>query len=231
MDFMKLLKSLEELLYELISWFIFYPLTLWRIIRRPIQMLSYAERQLLEEEDRQFDDSLSPPILLLITLIVLHGLGNALAPEEMQVLSGVLADDRNLLIFRAVSFSLFPLLFGLLQLKINRARLTRTTFKPIFYSQCYAAIPFVVAVSLGLQLSAVGHQPALVVWAGGLIFAAGFVWYIAVETLWLSRSAKMHPALAATMVVTTLVLALPLFVLIALVVGVVSESVALPPEP
>ncbi|SFV34632.1 hypothetical protein SAMN05216456_1952 [Devosia crocina] len=31
MDFMKLLKSIEELLYELITWFVFYPLTLWRI--------------------------------------------------------------------------------------------------------------------------------------------------------------------------------------------------------
>ena len=29
MDFMKLLKSLEELLYEVVSWLVFYPLTLW----------------------------------------------------------------------------------------------------------------------------------------------------------------------------------------------------------
>lgn len=231
MDFMKLLKSLEELLYELISWFVFYPLTLWRIVRRPLQMLSYAERQLLEQEDHQFDDSLSPPILLLITLIVLHSVGDVLAPSDIQVLSGVLADDRNLLIFRAVSFSLFPLLFGLLQLKLNRARLTRTTFKPIFYSQCYAAIPFVFAISLGLQLTAAGQQTSLAAWAGGLIFAAGFAWYIAVETLWLSRSATLHPARSAVMVVTTLVIALPLFVLIALVVGVASSSVSLPVEP
>lgn len=223
MDFMKLLKSLEELLYELISWFLFYPLTLWRIVRRPLQMLSYAERQLLEEEDRQFDDGLSPPILLLISLVVLHSVSQSLQPEQEHLLSGLLADDWNLLIFRAVLFSLFPLLFGLLQLKLNRARLTRTTFKPVFYSQCYATVPFVVLASLGLQcLSA--NQPLL----GAVIAGAGLVWYMSVETLWLARSAKLKPTLAAFFVLTTLVVAVPLFLLTALIIGLGSGSVSLP---
>lgn len=228
MDFMKLLKSLEELLYELISWFIFYPLTLWRILRRPLAMLSYAERQLLEEEDHQFDDSLSPPILLLISLIVLHSLGQMFEPDALHPLTGLLADDWNLLIFRAVSFSLFPLLFGLLQLRANRARLTRTTFKPIFYSQCYAAVPFVVLVSLGLQFFSDTDPSALTIWAGGLIFAAGFAWYAVVETLWLAQSAKLRLAKSAMIVAATLIFALPLFLLIAVLAGLASGSVALP---
>lgn len=223
MDFMKLLKSLEELLYELISWFIFYPLTLWRIIRRPLQMLSYAERQLLEEEDRQFDDGLSPPILLLISLVVLHTVSQSLQPEQEHLLSGVLADDWNLLIFRAVIFSLFPLLFGLLQLKLNRARLTRTTFKPVFYSQCYATVPFVVLASLGLQFVTASH-PLL----GMAVAGAGLVWYMGVETLWLARSAKLQLALSAFFVLATLAVAVPLFMLSALVIGLASGSVSLP---
>ena len=223
MDFMKLLKSLEELLYELISWFIFYPLTLWRIIRRPLQMLSYAERQLLEEEDRQFDDGLSPPILLLISLVVLHTVSQSLQPEQEHLLSGVLADDWNLLIFRAVIFSLFPLLFGLLQLKLNRARLTRTTFKPVFYSQCYATVPFVVLASLGLQFVTASH-PLL----GMAVAGAGLVWYMVVETLWLARSAKLQLALSAFFVLATLAVAVPFFMLSALVIGLASGSVSLP---
>ena len=72
MDFMKLLKSIEELLYELISWFVFYPLTFWRIVVRPIAMLSYAQKELTERQDEQFDDAVSPPILLVLTLVMLH---------------------------------------------------------------------------------------------------------------------------------------------------------------
>lgn len=228
MDFMKLLKSLEELLYELISWFVFYPLTLWRIVRRPLHMLSYAERQLLEEEDRQFDDGLSPPVLLLISLIVLHSVGQLSDPAGDHILTGLLADDWNLLIFRAVAFSLFPLVFGIIQLKANRARLTRTTFKPIFYSQCYAAVPFVVAVTLGLQCVSEAELSTPILVAGSLVFVAGLVWYVAVETLWLSRSAKLRPVISATIVVTTLVFAVPLFLFLALVVGLASGSITLP---
>lgn len=35
MDLMRLLRSLEEFLYELIGWLVFYPRTFWRILRHP----------------------------------------------------------------------------------------------------------------------------------------------------------------------------------------------------
>ena len=218
MDFMKLLKSLEELLYELISWFIFYPVTLWRIIRRPLTMFAYAERQ-LEEGAQQFDDAVSPPILLLISLIVLHGAGEIWTPTGQHVLQGLLADDWNLLVFRAVAFSLFPLVFGLIQLRSAKTRLTRTTFKPIFYSQCYATVPFVLALSLGLQLVSFHAFSAVLLVLGCAIFLLGLFWYAAVETLWLAREAKMSNGRAALIVALTLICGLPGFFLIAALVA------------
>ena len=70
MDFMKLLKSIEELLYELISWFVFYPLTFWRIVRHPIATLSYAQKELTEKSENQFDDAVSPPSVVAGTSAV-----------------------------------------------------------------------------------------------------------------------------------------------------------------
>lgn len=219
MDFMKLLKSLEELLYELISWFIFYPVTLWRIIRKPLAMFAYAERQLQEDEDRQFDDAVSPPILLLISLIVLHGVGMVWAPAGQHALSGILADDWNLLVFRAVGFSLFPLVFGLIQLKAGKARLSRITFKPIFYSQCYATVPFIVALSLGLLLASYHALSIGMVAFGAAVFLAGLIWYAVVETLWLAQDARMKRGRAAVIVAVTLVCAVPCFFLLVALVG------------
>ena len=46
MDFIRILRSLEELLYEAMTWIVFYPRTLWRSIRSPIRMLQYAQREL-----------------------------------------------------------------------------------------------------------------------------------------------------------------------------------------
>jgi hypothetical protein len=36
MDFMKLLKSLDDFLYEVVGWIIFYPITLMRSVLNPI---------------------------------------------------------------------------------------------------------------------------------------------------------------------------------------------------
>ena len=38
MDFLKLLRSLEEFLYELCTWFLFFPRTLYRVIVYPRRM-------------------------------------------------------------------------------------------------------------------------------------------------------------------------------------------------
>lgn len=61
MDFMKWLNSLDELLYEVMSWLVFYPLTLWRTLLQPIGMMKYADRQLDLPEAEQYTDALSPP--------------------------------------------------------------------------------------------------------------------------------------------------------------------------
>lgn len=64
MDFMNLLRSAELLLYEVVSWLVFYPLTLLRCIRRPTDMIAYAEQELPRPPEVQFADALSPPIFL-----------------------------------------------------------------------------------------------------------------------------------------------------------------------
>jgi len=40
MGFFTLLKSLDELLYEVMSWLVFYPVTLWRPLARPQAMMN-----------------------------------------------------------------------------------------------------------------------------------------------------------------------------------------------
>ena len=44
MDFMKLIESLDEALYSVMSWLLFYPLTLWRTIVQPLNMMAYADQ-------------------------------------------------------------------------------------------------------------------------------------------------------------------------------------------
>lgn len=68
MDFLKLFESLDELLYEIMSWLVFYPITLWRAIAHPLRMMNYADAELGDSETEQYTDALSPPLFLLLSL-------------------------------------------------------------------------------------------------------------------------------------------------------------------
>lgn len=226
MDFMRLLKSIEELLYELVSWVIFYPLTLWRIIRHPLATLAYAERELQQPEEQQFDDSVSPPILLLISLGLVHMLSRTVVENAPQ-LTGIFADERNLLAFRAIMFSMFPLLFSLIQLRVERVRVTRSIFKPIFYAQCYATVPFVLSITLGILFMSDQTDMASMLVGLGLMIA-GLVWYGVVQALWLSMSSKLHIGWSVATVMMTLALAVPIVGIVGLLVGVASSDIVIP---
>ena len=185
MDFVSLLKSIEELLYELVSWRLFHPLTLWKCVRRPIQMMLYAEAELsVDDPKKRFVDALSPPIFLLLTTLLAHLVELRLDRPAEITLTGVLADDRNLLLFRAVVFSLFPLLLATQRVRQLGQPLTRETLRPAFYSQCYIAVPF--ALSVDVAGIAVRQEANAAVMPGLCIFAAGLAWYIGVLTRWLA---------------------------------------------
>ena len=70
MHFMQLLKSLDELLYEVMSWLVFFPLTLWRTLTQPITMMEYADSELHDPEEQQYEDALSPPLFLLLAILI-----------------------------------------------------------------------------------------------------------------------------------------------------------------
>lgn len=201
MDFMRLLKSLEELLYELASWLLFYPLTMWRTLRRPTAMMRYADVELADTQAEQYTDTLSPPLFLLITLLLAHGIELSLRDAAPWVLPAILASDSNLLIFRGVAFSIFPLLMSLKMLRHRGIRLDRHTLKPPFYSQCYVAAPFAFSFSLLGSLSRM-HNPTVVA-SGMVIFAISLIWYVVIETRWFASHLKLSTGRAAFMVIVT----------------------------
>lgn len=174
MDFMNLLRSAELLLYEVVSWLVFFPLTLWRCIIRPLDMMAYAEAELSQPPEEQFGDLLSPPIFLFLTLVLAHSLQTGVF-QNYVAFEGVLAEQRNLLALRAFVFSLFPLLLGIQHVRLAGQPLTRRTLRPMFYAQCYVTVPFVLAVDLALLFGKVEATWANPV--GMVIFLAGLGWY------------------------------------------------------
>lgn len=211
MDFMRLLQSLEELLYELVSWLVFYPVTLWRTLRRPQHMMRYADVELGDTQEERYKDTLSPPMFLLLTLLLARGLELVLlARRDDALLPDMLRTDTNLLVFRTLLFSIFPLLMAVRLLGRTGAALDRETLKPPFYSQCYVAAPFAFGLSAGSNVARTGHQEMIAV--GSAIAVLSLLWYVIVEIRWFQRDLRIGRLAAAWLVMRTIVEAVVLLV-------------------
>jgi hypothetical protein len=184
MDFMKVLKSLEELLYELVSWLVFYPLTLWRAVTSPLSMMRYADLELADRQEDQYEDVISPPLFLLITLLIAQGVSTLMPRNAVETAAAadLAASDTNLLLARGVIFGIFPLSMAVALLVSKGIRVTRDTLRPPFYSQCYVAAPFVFLHGLAIDLIVVPDGAGVV--AGLVTFAAGLIWYGQAEVRW-----------------------------------------------
>jgi hypothetical protein len=184
MDFMRLLKSLEELLYELVSWLVFYPLTFWRALTRPLSMMRYADIELSDRLEDQYDDTVSPPLFLLITLLLSQALSTAF-PSTSAASAEVAAlthSTSNLLIARGVIFGIFPMAMAVILLKQKQVPVTRSTLRPPFFSQCYVAAPFVFLVGLAVDLLAMPGGQGLELGAAALAIA--IFWYGQAQLRW-----------------------------------------------
>jgi hypothetical protein len=182
MDFMRLLKSLEELLYEAMVMLVFFPRTLWLTLRHPQRMMDYADTELGDVQSEQYTDTLSPPLFLMVCLLISHLFERAAPSQAQSMLPALLQDTQNLLIFRVFMFSLLPLVLSLRLMQRLKIVLDRDTLKPIFYSQCFVTAPFAMMIGLGTALShanaSVAHHLA------NAVFAVGACWYLAQQTLW-----------------------------------------------
>ena len=179
MDFMKIIKSLELLLYELMVWFVFYPRTLWLAVTAPLKLMAYADAELGDEDEDRYSDTLSPPIFLAITLALVHlvEIAGALNVDA----NGMLADDKNLIAFRLIAFAIFPLMLSLRMLRAKGIALDRKTLRAPFYAQCFVVAPFAIIFDVAAILLSHAVFPGV----AALLFVLAFAWYLSVQTLWL----------------------------------------------
>jgi len=220
MDFFKLLQSLDELLYEIMSWLIFYPITLWRAVTRPRVMMDYANAELGDAAERQYTDTLNPPLFLIVTLLVSHAIELSTVGENAIVgkttgLAALIDSDTNLMLLRIVMFSLFPLIMAAHLVRRQSIGLDRDTLRPPFYSQCYVTAPFALLLGIGSVLL---QQPLLWVATAGLVLCGlALIWYGTLQIDWFARhlnvsrwrgflhaSLVMIESIAATLIVTFL---------------------------
>lgn len=192
MDFMKLLRSFEDFLFEAATWLIFYPLILWRILTRPLRTMAYSDAQQASSEERRYDDAISPPLVLVLTVVLLNVAGAALhsdAPKATSALGKALfGSPETLALVRSLVFSLAPLVAAATLLRRKGVHLSRETLRGPFYAQCYLAAPCAIMVSAGL---AIFRRPDISDLAGAALVLVGTGWFVVTQTRWFARKLEI----------------------------------------
>ena len=193
MNFFNLLQSLDELLYEVMSWLIFYPVTLWRTLVRPLKMMDYSDTEQGDTADQQYTDTLSPPLFLLLSLILVHAAEIALVGNDAVVaskvgLSALVSTNTDLIILRIVMYSLFPVMMATRMVRAQKLQVNRDTLRAPFYSQCYVAAVLAIMFGSAVILIKLGHEWALIAGSGLAIF--GLLWFGFLQTAWFNQHLK-----------------------------------------
>ena len=215
MPFILFLKSFEVLLFEIMSWLVFYPRTMWRSVRHPQQMMKRAENELALPAAEQFRDVISPPIFLLLTVIAATGIEVAVFGHSTLIDNGIglaamITDNTSVILFRLITFALLPIIAGVCALAMLRRPVDRDTLQPLFYAQCFVTPPVVLASSIAETLTRLPQTAANP--PAALLFAAAMAFYIGVEATWFVREAKRS-------IVVGLIWAIATFAISVVVVG------------
>jgi hypothetical protein len=190
MDFMKLLKSLEELLYEVMVMLVFYPKTLWLTFRYPQRMMDYADTELGDVQSELYNDTLSPPLFLMICLAISHAIEVATSGNNAtSVMPGFLRDTENLLAARVLVFSVFPLMMALRLLFGLKEELNRDTLRAPFYAQCFVTAPLAMAFGISQSIRDLA-LPNIDTFASIFLLLA-LSWYIRQQALWFRAKLKV----------------------------------------
>lgn len=222
---MKLLKSLEELLYELVSWLLFYPITMWRSVVSPLSMMRYADAELADRLEDQYEDTLSPPLFLLITLLLSQGLSGALPSIfDPTAAAKQLGSGSNLLIARGVIFGVYPLCMAVTLLRRKKARITRDTLRPPFFSQCYVAAPFAFILVLGIDLLSMPQAQGLMV--GAVTVTMALIWYAQAQIRWFIQDLHIGPIRAAVIFIGAFLIATIAALSVALMINIDANAFA-----
>lgn len=221
MDFMKIIESLDEALYTVMGWLVFYPMTLWRALVRPLRIMAYADREVSDRPEEQYDDAIRPPLFLFLTLLISHGIeitvqGQNVLLTDRHGLAALVDSDLALLALRMVLFSLFALMMAVRLLRRQGVRLTHNSLRRPFYGQCFTAAPFTLMIGIGTLMIGVPHGH----WRmGGFALLIGAVlWYLGVQTLWFSQKLKVSRLAGFGQAVLATFLAMVIFVVLARII-------------
>ncbi len=187
MDLMKLMRSLEELIFQVLTWLVVYPRQLWKIIVQPKPSMAHVRAEIAKPLEARYANMISPAIFLMLSVLLAHGaeivLSVWLPRVDLPVTGYVFSNQKVLLAYRSAAFAVWPLTATVYLLLRQHRPIDPDTLRSPFSEQCYLAAPFAIATTLGIALLMMFQQRLQVVAIGLLVLATA--WYLVVQVRWM----------------------------------------------
>jgi hypothetical protein len=130
-----MLKSIEDFVYEALTWIILRPRTLLRIVFQPMRMTGYADSQLRRDDEARAKDAISPPLLLVLRVLLAHLIdpGVHVSPGDDAGLlqHHLLGSEKNLLVYRTIAFGVWARAGAMYCLRKSGAAIDRDTMRAL----------------------------------------------------------------------------------------------------
>lgn len=179
MDFVNIVKSLEELFYEFMFWLMMFPKTLIQTIWKPGQMVRYISEEWNKEAQDRYKNSITPFIFWLIS--------SALFISSFDSAAGTsLITGQSMLLVFAMILAFPPIVFTLVMLRAKATTIEYGNFRRPFHIQLtvFGVFQTMAAIFLFMTNYAVSDEATTIFFLFYLLlFVAIPVWLFFAETV------------------------------------------------
>lgn len=144
MDFYKLIRTVEDLLFEFASWLILWPKTFIKIVVSPAWVNGFVDNELKKSSQERFDQFLSPLVFFLLsilpefTLKELRPIGAKWTSDMVPGLPSDMSLQTRFLVL-ALTYVTLPLIFSVIAQKSSGGEVSRTALSPRFQKHAMIA--------------------------------------------------------------------------------------------
>jgi len=163
MDLFKIVRSIEELLYQIVIWVLLVPKTLVRVIRSPSWAQLYVTEEIKKDPDNQFEEYMSPIMFLVAAAVLPSFVLSSLDPVEIKIpIYKLIAPNTEYKFYiHAFLWALAPLSFAYVHFRELNESINREDLKLFFYIQCYVIAPIsLIIISQTVLRLAIKSSPS-----------------------------------------------------------------------
>ncbi len=186
MDFLKIIQSLQDLVYEIVVWALLLPKTILRAVLRPDLMTAYVNQEWGKEPEEQFDEYLSPTLFFLLVAVLPSAMFTWMTDASFAPNSAWAQLTESNLITSTITTTITLLIYLVWLEWLNKRPLRRSGLKRLFFIQCYLITPpqliYILLVFWGMN--SIGYYNIAIIGAVLLIIYESFAFKDELKVSW-----------------------------------------------